>query len=416
MSSKDPSSSRNDVGVPASSEVDGAFSWAGHRVERELTPVIELSVADLEPDEADLALQDLLDDPEGARLASADVAAFASRFVAELLGEDEERDWSDDPTVKIEVGPRWPELDPREWSDGFCALGDVVEVHEQIGPAEPSDGLGGERDSTDPVWFAATLPTRPPPRPRPLSRRRSLAVLGASSVMTALVIAVLLGLPLGSPTVAEPARVGLASILDQGPPRSLEALATIGPIGAADGTEGTGTATATATIDAFASDGHSCAAPTTFEPDPCGEPAAGPVASAVTEASIAAGSGSSSVESVASEQCVAPAPSTVPPSPPAAEAQPVVERTATLAAETLTAADLERLALAHFDAGELDAAIATAELWTTVAPESAGGYLCLGAALLDRGRIQEARQVFRRCVESAKGPAVGECMAFAGRR
>jgi hypothetical protein len=77
----------------------------------------------------------------------------------------------------------------------------------------------------------------------------------------------------------------------------------------------------------------------------------------------------------------------------------------------LVAATVELL-----DARRFDAALIWGRALVATAPDDAVGYLCLGSALLDLGRRQEAHEVFRSCVRHATQGDVSECLTFAGRR
>ena len=67
------------------------------------------------------------------------------------------------------------------------------------------------------------------------------------------------------------------------------------------------------------------------------------------------------------------------------------------------------------DTGRFDAALIWGRALVATAPDDAVGYLCLGSALLDLGRRQEAHEVFRSCVRHATHGDVSECLTFAGR-
>jgi hypothetical protein len=86
------------------------------------------------------------------------------------------------------------------------------------------------------------------------------------------------------------------------------------------------------------------------------------------------------------------------------------------AAPTGQGAELAVATMDLLTAGRYDAALIWGRALMATEPEDAVGYLCVGAALIDLGRRQEAHETFRACVRRATHGDVSECLAFAGRQ
>jgi hypothetical protein len=97
---------------------------------------------------------------------------------------------------------------------------------------------------------------------------------------------------------------------------------------------------------------------------------------------------------------------------------PPPTRAVQLAAVSGERGDGEELAGATIELlvqGKYDAALVWGRVLVATAPDDAFGYLCIGSALIDLGRRQEAHQTFRACVRRATRGDVSECLTFAGR-
>ena len=142
------------------------------------------------------------------------------------------------------------------------------------------------------------------------------------------------------------------------------------------------------------------------------EPSAAPVESATAP-----------VESAALVESAAPVESTAAPvefaapvesAPPAASSAPVESAppVASAAPSTDDAKALRSQARRLLESGKANAAIEPAQQSTALDPEHAEGWLLLGAAYQDRGRMAEARAAFQQCVSQAKRGPRGECAAM----
>ncbi|MEQ9322902.1 MAG: hypothetical protein RIF41_27300, partial [Polyangiaceae bacterium] len=124
-------------------------------------------------------------------------------------------------------------------------------------------------------------------------------------------------------------------------------------------------------------------------------------------------------------QAAPPAPAPVEAPPPAAELPPGDGEAAVAAPEPEAEApvddpidgDYEALStqtLELLNDREFDRARELAERLVALEPDNAFGYRCLGSALQDMGKIEEARDVYSQCVSKATKGEVTECRALGG--
>jgi hypothetical protein len=78
--------------------------------------------------------------------------------------------------------------------------------------------------------------------------------------------------------------------------------------------------------------------------------------------------------------------------------------------------ELRAEVLALLEAGQADLAVGVGERFVMADSDNAFAYLCLGAALQDLGRGNDARAVYDACARGASRGDVSECMALGGRK
>ncbi len=82
----------------------------------------------------------------------------------------------------------------------------------------------------------------------------------------------------------------------------------------------------------------------------------------------------------------------------------------------VTPAELRDQTLAKLSAGRPAEALVWARAFVQAEPDNALSYLCVGAALQDLGRAQQARQAYDQCVRHAKHGDATECYNLGGRK
>jgi len=107
-----------------------------------------------------------------------------------------------------------------------------------------------------------------------------------------------------------------------------------------------------------------------------------------------------------------PEPNRAPPKP----ADDRAVRPAVVKAQPPDVSQLAAETLRLLNQRQFDEAVTRATALVEATPTDAHAYLCLGAALQELGRIEEARTIYRACSRYAEKGAVWECVALGGRQ